>query len=490
MSQTPFRRRARRRLTAVQSRLDAGAADRWIPFFIGAVLAAVLGFASTARFDGFTIGSDIGGYTQAIWLLTEGLSPTATLFGEGVHLLELRWSFFLYLFILPGWFLPVAKTLLVAQAVALGLAVWPLWLLCRRVARLRVGAATAICLAYALHPATQQIGTVDFHPEAFALPALLAMVYFGATKRWILYWPTLVVVLTIEADLGLVIAVFALFVFSDAERTVGLWTLAIGLVWSLGLLLVAQPLIGETGVIGGVFGEYGDSFGDALIEIASNPGRFVGDLVEQENLTLLLGLLTPVLFLPMLSLRHLLPALPAVGLLVLTQSTDPSTGIAPILAFVMVSSVFALDRLGTLGVDRVFVDPRLLVALIAVASLLYVTQSPLSPYEDPWSFADRDESDTALEAAAARLEPSVPVRASANIVPHLAERRFAYVLSSDQPTVAAVVFRSRAVLIDQRILPEPLTPAQLETFTAQMAGLGFNLVNDEADGQILLFFRP
>ncbi len=490
MSHIPYSRRFRRRLTAIQSRLDAGAADRWIPYGIGSLLALVLGLTSTARFDGLDMGPDLAGYTQAIWLLTEGISPTATLLGEGVHLLELRWSFFLYVLTVPGWFFPIAKTLLVAQAVALGLAVVPLWLLCRKVARLRVGAATAICLAYALHPATQRIGAVDFHPEAFALPALLALVYYGATRRWLLYWPTLFLVLLIQADLGLVIAVFALFVLGDAERSTGLWTLAIGLVWSLGLLLVAQPLSGETGVIGGVYGEYGDSFGDALIEIVSNPGRFAGDLTERENITLLLGLLTPVLFLPMLSLRHLIPALPAVALLVLTQSTDSSQGIAPVLAFVMVSSVFALDRLGTLGVDRVFLDPRLLTALIAVASLLYLTRSPLSPYDEPWRFADRDESDEELVAAAIRLEASVPVRASANILPHLADRPFAYSLSADQPTVAAVVFRSRAVLIDQRTLDEPLGPDQLDSFTAQMAGLGFNLVNDDPDGEILLFFRP
>ncbi len=480
----------RRRLTALQARLDAGAGDRWIPYVIGLLLSVVLSVVSVSRFNSLEMGPNLAGISQGVWLIGQGLTPNATILGEGVHLLELRWSFILYAFGPAAAVLPVAETLLVTQAIAVGVSVIPIWKLCRDIAHLRVGAATAVCIGYALHPATQSIGTVDFHPEALALPALLAMVYFGSAKRWIPYWVSVAIVLLTEADLGLVIAVFALLVLGNADRATGLWTLGIGLVWSLGLLLVAQPLIGDSGVIGGVYGEYGDSFGDALLEIVSNPLAFAGDLLGRENLTLLLSLLMPMLFLPLLSLRHLLPALPAVGLLLITQSAGSSEGIAPILAFVMVSSVFALRRLGTLGVDRVFVDGRLLAALVAVASLLYVTQSPLSPYESPWQLRNRDDVDEQLLLAAARLDESVPVRASPSILPILAERRFAYPLASEEPTVASVVFRSRAVLVDQRDLDERMSEQQLAAFTEQMISLGFNLVTTDADGTVLLFFRP
>ncbi len=490
MSQTPYRRNIRRRLTAVQARLDAGAGDRWIPYAIGSVLGAVMAVVSVRRMNAFTIGDDLAGYTQAVHLISEGLTPRASILGEGVHLLEVRWSFLLYVLAIPARFAPVAETLLIAQAVALGVAVLPLWRLAREVARLRVGAATAICLAYALHPATQAIGTLDFHPEALALPAMLAMVYFGTTKRWVSYWVAVAIVLLAEADLGFVIGVFALLILNNAARSTGLWTLGIGMVWALGLLLVAQPLTGETGVIGGNYGPYGDSFGDALLEIVSNPLGFLGDLVARDNVTLLLGLLTPVLFLPLLSLRHLLPAIPAAVLLLLTQTGDSSDGIAPILAFVMVATVFALSRLGTLGVDRVFVDTRLLAALIAAALLLYVTRSPLSPYESPWELNELSPDDIALTEAALRLDRDVPVRASANVLPLLAERRFAYPMADETPTVASAVFRSRAVLIDQRTLDQPLVGDQLEAFTEQMSGLGFNRVNEGDGDTILLYFRP
>ncbi len=489
MSQTPYRRNLRRRLTAVQARLDAGAGDRWIPYAIGSALGATMAVVSVSRLNSLAAGENLAGYVQAVYLLSEGLRPEASILGEGVHLLEVRWSFLLYLLAFPARFAPVAETLLIAQAVALGVTVVPLWKLARDVARLRVGTATAICLAYAFHPATQSIGALDFHPEALALPGLVAMVYFGITKQQIPYWICVAWVLLAEADMGFVIAVFAILILGDSARSTGLWTIGIGLVWSLALLLVAQPLSGETGVIGGNYGEYGDSFGDALLTVVSNPLSFLSDFVGRGNVTLLLGLLTPVLFLPLLSLRHLLPAIPAAILLLLIQSAGQADGLAPIMAFVMVSTVFALKRLGTLGVDRVFVDTRLLTALIAASLLLFVTLSPLSPYEEPWNLNERDNNDIALVQAASRLDANVPVRASANVLPLLAERPFAYPLADETPTVASVVFRSRAVLIDQRTLDVPLVGDRLGAFTEQMNGLGFDRLNAEND-TILLYFRP
>ncbi|NNE96914.1 MAG: hypothetical protein HKN24_12885, partial [Acidimicrobiales bacterium] len=49
MSHSPLRRRLRRRLTAVQARLDAGAGDRWIPYVIATVLGLVLSLVSVSR---------------------------------------------------------------------------------------------------------------------------------------------------------------------------------------------------------------------------------------------------------------------------------------------------------------------------------------------------------------------------------------------------------------------------------------------------------
>ncbi len=93
MSQRPARRSWRRRLIRFQARLEAGAGDRWIPLFLALVLSLVLSLLAIARLDGGGGGTDLAGYTQAVWLLSQGKVPEASLFGDGVHLLALHWSF-------------------------------------------------------------------------------------------------------------------------------------------------------------------------------------------------------------------------------------------------------------------------------------------------------------------------------------------------------------------------------------------------------------
>ncbi len=480
MSQVPIRRRTRRTLVRFQARLEAGTGDRWLPILVGGGLALVLSWLSLARFNSLDSGSDLAGYTQAVWLLGERLRPEATLFGSGVHLLELHWSFVLYPLVALARLLGTARALLIAQSVAIGMGVVPLWFLARRVANLRVAASLALIVAYALHPSIHALGTDDFHPEALALPALIAVAYFGASKNWIGYWITIVVVLACRADLGIALALWGFVLLGDGERRAGLWTLGVGSVWSLGLLLVVQPIVSEQS--SSQYGAYGDSLGEVFVNVGTGPIAFVQDLVAARNVALVVALLAPTIFLPLLSLRHLLPALP-LGALYLVTDVDNAGAFAErtalLLAFVFIAAAHALNRLGAMGVDRVFVDVRLLATLVAAAGLMFVSAAPNSPYARPWNWGDTTPADLAVIEAASLLETSDAVRASPAALGVLAERPWLYRLdTAQQPQVAFAVFQVRAVLIDERDLPE-LEPearlAQREAFRAAMEQQGFEL---------------
>ncbi|MEL7207387.1 MAG: DUF2079 domain-containing protein, partial [Actinomycetota bacterium] len=202
MSEVPFQRRLERQLIRQQARLEAGIGDRWIPSLVFLVLAGVLIRAGLDRLESLDTGVDLAAYSQSLWLLSEGKMPQASLFGTDVHLLERNWAFIMYPLALGALVVPPAVLLIVVQGLALAGAVLPLWWLARTVANLRVGAAAALIGAYALHPATHQLGTEDFHPVALAVPALIAMAYFGATKKWVWYWLAIAVALACRADLG------------------------------------------------------------------------------------------------------------------------------------------------------------------------------------------------------------------------------------------------------------------------------------------------
>jgi uncharacterized membrane protein len=495
MSEIPFQRRLSRLTVRTQARMEAGVGDRWIPNVVTVVLGFALVNTSLARLHSLGTGVDLAGYSQALWLLGQGKMPRASLFGTNVHLLELHWSFVMYPLALLVRFFPAVKVLLVAQGVALAAAVLPLWRLARKVADLRVGAATCLVLAYALHPATHILGTVDFHPESLAVPVLIGMAYFGAMKRWVPYWLCIALALACRADLGLVVALWGFVVMGQRARTVGLWTLGVGLVWTLGLLLVVQPLVGDAGVESGLFTNDGTSLGDVVISAFTHPVGLAGDLVSRDNIVLIVGLLTPVIFLPLLSMRYLAPALP---LAVLYLSAGlPSSGAfagrgSMLLAMVMIAATFALNRLGTMGVDRVFLDARILSTLLAASVLSFVASSPTSPYLRPWNWADRDATDEAELAALATLDPEVPVRASPTALAQLADRPWLFALDPNQePSAAQAGFPefTRAVLVVEREIPNR-SPAERNDFDQAMSSQGFTLViNDQTNG-VALYTRP
>ncbi len=487
-------RRLNRAVVRAQARLEAGIGDRWIPSLLATLLGVSLAWAGLERIDGLMTGDDLAGYSQALWLITQGFEPRASMFGTGVHLLELRWSFIMYPLALAGLLFEPAKVLVVAQGIALGLAVLPIWGLARRVANLRVGAASALSLAYCLHPATHRIGTIDFHPGALAIPALLGAAYFGATKKWVPYWICVVLALLCRADIGLAVGLWGVVLLGDGERRSGVWTLGVGLVWSLALLLVGQPIIAEPGLAVAWSAYNGQTLSDTVLGSLRSPMTSLGDLLTQDNITLVVSLLTPVIFLPVLSLRHLLPVAPLAGLLLVTSSSQTpfAEQSAVLLAFVMIACVYALNRLGTMGVDRVFLDLRILFALAAASGLSFVVSSPMSPYEQPWTWGDQDPVDVAILEAIDELDADTPVRASPSALVKLSNRPWLYPLATDiAPITSNMGFPdfTRAVLTVDRDLPDR-TPESRQDFDARMAQeLEFVLQYDNLDNGVALYVR-
>lgn len=494
MSELPLQRRFERRAVRLQARLEAGAGDRWLPGLLTLALGSVLTWTSLAKVRSLDTGVDLAAYAQATWLIGDGKMAQASLFGTEVHLLELHWSFVLYPIALAGFFFPTPELLVVAQSIALALAVLPLWFLARRVAHLRVGASGVLVLAYALHPATHRLATQDFHPDALAMPALIGMAFFGATKRWVPYWLCIAFALACRADLGLAVALWGFVVLGARERSVGVWTLGIGLVWSLGLLLVVQPIISDTSVISDQFGHDNTGLGEVVLSSLRDPVDTAQDLFARENITLIVQLLSPLIFLPLLSLRHLAPAFPlAVLYFIADLPTDLefASRAAMLLAFMMIAAAYALNRLGNMGVDRVFLDVRVLTTMAVASIMSFVAISPISPYAVPWRLNERDGTAAATAGAIELLDPGIAVRASPSALASMAERPWLFTLDPGRlPSAAQAGFPdfTRAVLVVEREIPAR-TAEEREEFDRSMASQGFVLIVDDRANGVSLYSR-
>lgn len=469
-----FRRRFDSRVLRWQARLDSETADRVIPWTIALVLGAAYLLLAGARYRGSGGGTDLAQYLQARWLILHGYAPDLTISGNNLLAQHLPLGF--YPLSLLTAFLPPVSALLGVQAFSLSLGVVPLWRLARRTAELRTGAALALVAAYAASPTLNSLNLSGFHPAALAVTPLLAATYLSLHERWRGFILFSLLALLWSAELGLVVAGLGMLVFMRGHRRVGIRTVVAGVAWTVIAVVVVEPRFGSAGFIAPkAFQTYGDSTLGVAGGMLTHPFRLLGDLLAQSNVRLLVVLLAPLLFLPVLSPRYLVPAIPLQALYLVAEIPAHDNEVAlPITIFSFVAATFALTRMGRRGIARVAVERRVLIALTVAALGFFATEAPDSPYQRPWDWGREDLTDQARLRAADLVGEVASVRASASTISFVAERRFAYVLGSKPDTAAATAGGVDRVLIDTSTLR--WSGPEWFDFSAGMVGRGYRVV--------------
>jgi uncharacterized membrane protein len=439
-----------------QARLDASWADRVVPWVLAAAVFVVYAGVALARVDRLDTGAVLARYVQAAWHLAEGRPPELTIGADGNLFADRLPLLFVPLAALTR-VLPITTTLLVVQAAVLASGIVPLWLLARKVVRLRVGAALALAFAYACHPAIADLTLGDFNPQAMALSPLLAAFYFAERRAWTRFALACIAAVLWSSDLGLVIAATGLVLVAEGERRIGVRAFVGGLAWTLVALLAVQSPLGRTGIVApGAFANYGDGGFDVLVEMLRNPFRPIVDMLERREVATLVWVLAPLAFLPVLNARKLLPAVPLTALVLVAdvpiRGPDGGGRMVPFIAVSFVAATFALARFGRPSVERIIVDRRLLalVGLASVGALLSV--SPLSPYDRPWS-VDRPGEAARREVLAA-VPPVVAVRLPADLATEVADRRRVEIVAPGETDPAVLADGVDALIIDESTYPE------------------------------------
>ena len=487
-----LRRRVDYQILRWQARLDGAWADRVLPLGATVGLFVVLAAMALARARSLETGHDLATWVQGAWLVTTGRPAESTITDQ--HLLEPHFAVgFLAIAQLTRLVAPI-PLLVVAQAAALSLGVGAVWRLCRQVCALRVGAATAAIVAYAAHPAIHQLNLADVHPEAFGLPALLWGAYLAMRGRWIPAAALCVVAMSMGSWLGLAVAAVGLgMVLTDRSR--GGAALAIGgLAWVAVAQLVVQPWIGDgTFVHQAAFARYGSDGPAVLWGMATAPWTVVGDLVARENFVVLVGLLAPVAFLPVLAPRRLLPFAPALALpMIADVPIAGAEGVEMLVAAVagiFLALPFALQQIGRRNIERVTVDRRVLVALALASVTFFVLDAPSSPYAHPWEWGARDAADGMRLDVIAGLPDDARVRTAPTLAAEMAERAVIRpVPTGSMPTAAELVEGVDVVILDDAVVESwDVDREDVDELHADLVADGFEVVVD-AEG-ITVFRR-
>lgn len=407
--------------------------DRWFPWAFAAALAGGLFTLSWLRVHTLDAGFDVAYFKQAAWQLGHGHGGFLSV--RGVHL----FADHAYLLMYPiGWvgrLVPLTPLLLGLQAVGLAAAVVPLYRISRAMAGLGPLPSAVVLAVYALHPAIQNANVFEFHPETVTAPvAFLGAVWFGGRERWVPAGVCVAVLLLSREDYVFVAAGLGLVCLLGGRRRPGLALVGVSAAWFVAVSAFMARFPGAVEIRASRLHPFGATMPEAAGFLAGNPRVLVDQLTRGDNLDVALGLLGPLLFLPLLAPRWLIPGL-GLELLYLISPVAPAHSIR--FQYTLIPGVCAALA-GAFGLAwllsrRPWGEGRwarparlILVPLVAAAVLFNLEYSTASLEQRPWQWRHRDAVDRARLAAARVPPPDAPVAASASILPLVAARRSAY----------------------------------------------------------------
>jgi uncharacterized membrane protein len=385
----------------------------------------VLSFITVTRhFNLRTHAVDLALYDQMVWAIANLGAPWSSLpdlHGWGDH-----FTIILYLLAPLYWIAPSAVLMLVVQCVALALGAFAVWGLARRrLADDRLAALLAVL--FLLNPSLHGINLRDFHPQALAIPLLLAALYFFETDRPLFYWGAVLLTACTREDASLALIGLGVWVGAVRRRPwTGAATTALGIAW---LLVTTRWLIpyfrGETYSHLNRWEHLGGSVDQIVVGMLTRPWVALGVLFDLGRLRYLVALLAPWALLPLLGPLALVPALPPLAANLL--STDPvlfhhrTQYTVYLLPFLTAAAIDGVRRLAA------WKGPRAVQLAMGLAVLISIAMSARTVNDLMVSRWWPDARTRDVHALVARVPARVVVGADERIVPHLAHRPRVYI---------------------------------------------------------------
>lgn len=335
---------------------------RWVTWAAIAVHFTTFLLMGLSRHWGYlTSLNDLGVFDQAVWgtLHGEFLRNTSNPFNTPINWLGAQFSPVLLLFVPLYAISPNAEWLVLAQACALSVTAWPIFLLANRVCHSEK-AGLLWAFIYLVNPFLLNAAAWDFHPIMLAVPFIaFGMLAIEKADSRFLFLSCLPL-LFIREHLGLAVAGFGLLWW----LRVGSWKpaaglVAVGIAHSALVLAVVMPALSPTHEhvmlsVGPMdrYGWIGHSASEVVLTILHRP-LFVFEkaMIEMQGAAYWVVLLLPFLVFPLAAATWLLPGL--ADLAANTLSADPmpkaifayhSVGLVPVLTVAAIHGAARISR--------------------------------------------------------------------------------------------------------------------------------------------------
>ena len=397
-------------------------------------------FAITKHRAYQTHGFDLGNYDQSLWNTIHGrllVSTNWPLFGES----RLAYHVEPILFLVAPlyWIHPGPETLLIIQAVIIGLGAWPIAKFARR--RLKnpwMGPLFAGC--YLLFPALESGTVFEFHAVALA-PTFLAMAFYCIEKRSFkpfIFWGILAI--SCKEEMSLLVAMMGIYIiFKQKRHLLGLIVILFSLIWFWICMQVILPYFnvqGESAHLGR-YAYLGDRLTLMIVNVVKKPELLWENIRDPMKLAYLWRIPFPTGYLAILSPEVLFLALPTVLINVLSlfpamYMLDLVHYSIPIVPFVVMASIIGFERLLQL-IHRFFVhiDRRFLFLVFSgyliFTSLFYHRVFGHTPLTQTFSWPVITEHHRIVDELLKEIPNNAVVSAQMSLNPHITQRPVAYV---------------------------------------------------------------
>ena len=395
--------------------------------------------------------NDIGQYDQAVWGVLHGEPFLNTIgFNQQTNWLGSHFNPILILFTPLYAIIPSATWLTIAQALALSLAAWPIFLLASRVC-LSEKAGLLWALAYLLNPFLLNAAAWDFHPMTLAVPFVAISMLAIETKRPYLLFASTFVILLCKEHFGVMAVGFGiLWYIRNKSWKPALALMLIGIMHSLIVLGVIMPALSPTGdhpMLESRYSWLGHSMGEIIGRLFTDPFSIIKVvMIDYKGIIYILFLLAFFCGFPLLAPEFLLPGLADLAANMLSAVSMPrsligyhSVTLIPILT---TAAIYGVKRL-SLWQARYTMTEIAGLAVIAIFVGGYVfAPLPLPGAYNFWAPAHfLSRPDPRVQMIRSLVGDNASVSVQANVGSHFSQRHEIYRYPNMVGQVDAIILR-------------------------------------------------
>ncbi len=433
------------------------------PLLLAYGLVSLLWFAAALRRHlALSSGAaDLGIFTSAIWNFTHGFGYISSV-KDGVNLLSDHQSYLFFLFYPFFKLWPSPIVLLLLQSFGLASTSIAILKLAKQILPSRHKLIPLLPLLFWCYQPIRNANLFDFHPEVFMLPLFLFAIYFLQTPRTASrIFGTLLFLLALsakESAAAVGVGIGFAFLFGASPLLSRSFTrkfsifaiIASAALFVFDLKFIPQ-YFGATYTYSSVYGTLGPEIHQLILSPFTKPLIFFQHIFAISRLKFLLGILGPMLFLPLFSPRVFIAALPGFLMLFLADNDQRVSlgfhyGIEPAVGVLWAFLI-------TLRKDKLLFRQKELFWALLFSSLVFFGRSEMFQIRH---FTATPYKEWIRKEVLPKIHPSASLSVSSALVPQLASRNWVHFLPVTQKNDKTFV---DCIIIEPQVDNSPLNIA-------------------------------